>query len=188
MYTLLGDANLDGAVNGSDFAILATNFNKAVSGWDAGDFNYDGATTAPTSPRWRPISTRARARRRLDSFAAANGFLPMCRNRLPRGYCSLTGLECSAGESEKIDSIGEHCSAADERQGLHPAPSTLASRDACSAALMLLTAPGGTDNLSALYVGGDPVKSVGHSCKTSPRLPCCPYYRRQGAGQRRHRN
>src|SRR6202042_1358046 len=43
MYTLLGDANLDGAVNGSDFAILATNFNKAVGGWDAGDFNYDGA-------------------------------------------------------------------------------------------------------------------------------------------------
>src|SRR6202042_3134806 len=42
-YTLLGDANLDGAVNGSDFAILATNFNKAVSGWDQGDFNYDGA-------------------------------------------------------------------------------------------------------------------------------------------------
>jgi autotransporter-associated beta strand protein len=45
MYTLLGDANLDGKVNGADFAILATNFNKAVtgsSGWDQGDFNYDG--------------------------------------------------------------------------------------------------------------------------------------------------
>jgi len=33
MYTLLGDANLDGAVNGTDFAILAANFNQAVSGW-----------------------------------------------------------------------------------------------------------------------------------------------------------
>jgi autotransporter-associated beta strand protein len=42
-YTLLGDANLDGAVNGSDFAILASNFNRAVNGWDEGDFNYDGA-------------------------------------------------------------------------------------------------------------------------------------------------
>jgi hypothetical protein len=44
-YTLLGDANLDGKVNGADFAILATNFNKSVtglSGWDQGDFNYDG--------------------------------------------------------------------------------------------------------------------------------------------------
>jgi len=43
LYTLLGDANLDGAVNGSDFAILSANFNKAVSGWDEGDFNYDGS-------------------------------------------------------------------------------------------------------------------------------------------------
>jgi hypothetical protein len=43
MYTLLGDANLDSAVNGTDFAILSSNFNHAVSGWDQGDFNYDGA-------------------------------------------------------------------------------------------------------------------------------------------------
>jgi hypothetical protein len=42
-YTLLGDANLDGKVNGADFAILAAAFNQAVSGWDQGDFNYDGA-------------------------------------------------------------------------------------------------------------------------------------------------
>jgi arabinogalactan endo-1,4-beta-galactosidase len=45
LYTLLGDANLDGKVNGADFAILATNFNAAASGpsaWDQGDFNYDG--------------------------------------------------------------------------------------------------------------------------------------------------
>jgi hypothetical protein len=41
-YTLLGDANLDGEVNGADFAILATNFSHPVSSWDQGDFNYDG--------------------------------------------------------------------------------------------------------------------------------------------------
>jgi autotransporter-associated beta strand protein len=42
-YTLLGDANLDGKVNGTDFTILATNFNQSVTaGWDKGDFNYDG--------------------------------------------------------------------------------------------------------------------------------------------------
>jgi hypothetical protein len=40
MYTLLGDANLDGRVNGSDFAILALNLQTAGS-WDQGDFNYD---------------------------------------------------------------------------------------------------------------------------------------------------
>ena len=43
MYTLLGDANLDGKVNGTDFNIFATHFNQAVTdGWDEGDFNYDG--------------------------------------------------------------------------------------------------------------------------------------------------
>jgi autotransporter-associated beta strand protein len=41
-YTLLGDANLDGVVNGIDFGILAANFNQGVSRWDQGDFNYDG--------------------------------------------------------------------------------------------------------------------------------------------------
>jgi hypothetical protein len=41
-YTLLGDADLNGTVNGIDFGILAANFNKAVSRWDQGDFNYDG--------------------------------------------------------------------------------------------------------------------------------------------------
>jgi fibronectin type 3 domain-containing protein len=42
MYTLLGDANLDGVVNGVDFGIVAADFNKGVTGWDQGDFNYDG--------------------------------------------------------------------------------------------------------------------------------------------------
>lgn len=43
MYTLLGDANLDGDVNGGDFTIMAANFNQSVTaGWDRGDFNYDG--------------------------------------------------------------------------------------------------------------------------------------------------
>jgi hypothetical protein len=45
---LLGDANLDGAVNGSDFAKLASNFNKGAS------------RSADAS---------------LDSFASANGLM-----------------------------------------------------------------------------------------------------------------
>jgi len=45
-YTLLGDCNLDGLVNGSDFNILAANFNQSVTGWDQGDFNYDGVVNA----------------------------------------------------------------------------------------------------------------------------------------------
>jgi hypothetical protein len=42
MYTINGDANLDGAANGSDLGIVSRNLNDAVSGWDQGDFNYDG--------------------------------------------------------------------------------------------------------------------------------------------------
>jgi glycosidase len=36
-----GDANLDGAVNGSDFALLAGNFGRAGRGWSLGNFNGD---------------------------------------------------------------------------------------------------------------------------------------------------
>jgi xyloglucan-specific exo-beta-1,4-glucanase len=43
LYTLLGDANLDGKINGADFTLMAGNFNDSVTnGWDKGDFNYDG--------------------------------------------------------------------------------------------------------------------------------------------------
>ena len=41
-YTLLGDADLNGLVNGIDYGILAANFNKGVTGWDQGDFDYNG--------------------------------------------------------------------------------------------------------------------------------------------------
>jgi hypothetical protein len=40
-YTLIGDADLNGTVNGIDFGLLAANFNKAVSRWDQGDFDYN---------------------------------------------------------------------------------------------------------------------------------------------------
>jgi hypothetical protein len=42
-YTYVGDANLDGRVNGLDFNLLATNYG-ATGGkhWFMGDFNYDG--------------------------------------------------------------------------------------------------------------------------------------------------
>ncbi len=39
-YTLLGDANLDGTVNGSDFSIVAANFGLGVTNWDEGNFLY----------------------------------------------------------------------------------------------------------------------------------------------------
>jgi hypothetical protein len=41
--TIRGDANLDGRVNGSDFALLASNFGRTDRAWSQGDFNQDGA-------------------------------------------------------------------------------------------------------------------------------------------------
>jgi subtilase family serine protease len=41
-HTYYGDANLDGIVNGDDYALLDNGFNTGASGWINGDFNYDG--------------------------------------------------------------------------------------------------------------------------------------------------
>jgi len=79
-YTLLGDANLDGLVNGSDFNILAANFNQSITGWDQGDFNYDGLVNAADFNELaanfnQGASGGASAGdvAALDAFAAANG-------------------------------------------------------------------------------------------------------------------
>jgi autotransporter-associated beta strand protein len=45
-YTLAGDANLDGTVNSTDFAMMAQNFGKPTQTWFGGDFNYDGVVNA----------------------------------------------------------------------------------------------------------------------------------------------
>jgi autotransporter-associated beta strand protein len=42
MFTLLGDANLDGTVNGEDFSQFSSNLGASPRVWDDGDFNYDG--------------------------------------------------------------------------------------------------------------------------------------------------
>jgi len=82
MYTLLGDANLDGKVNGIDFNLMATNFNQAVTdGWDKGDFNYDGKVNgidfnllASNFNQFASQSDVSAADiTALDNFAAANG-------------------------------------------------------------------------------------------------------------------
>ena len=41
MYTLYGDANLDGTVNGGDLNTVLSNFNQTGMTWAQGDFNYD---------------------------------------------------------------------------------------------------------------------------------------------------
>ena len=82
IYTLLGDANLDGKVNGTDFNLMATNFNQAVTnGWDQGDFNYDGKVNGSDfvllADNFNQFASQSAVSAAdwaaLDSFAAANG-------------------------------------------------------------------------------------------------------------------
>ena len=46
MFTLLGDANLDGTVNAEDFTPFSNNLGQSGMMWDDGDFNYDGTVNA----------------------------------------------------------------------------------------------------------------------------------------------
>jgi hypothetical protein len=41
-YTYVGDTDLNGVVNASDYAAIDNGFNMHLSGWANGDFNYDG--------------------------------------------------------------------------------------------------------------------------------------------------
>ncbi len=82
-YTLLGDANLDGTVNGSDFSILAANFGKGVTNWDQGNFLFsssvNGADFSALAANFGQGDSGADAQvtaadwSALNAFAAANG-------------------------------------------------------------------------------------------------------------------
>ena len=84
-YALYGDVNLDGVVDGADFAVLAANFGKSVTGWDQGDFNYGGVVNASDfallaanfgkSSSGAAVTLPSSDWTALDSFAAANGLL-----------------------------------------------------------------------------------------------------------------
>ncbi len=85
-YTLLGDANLDGVVNGSDFSILAANFGKGVTNWDQGNFLFSSSVNGSDfsalaanfgqGDSGADESVSAADVAALNAFAAANN-LPM---------------------------------------------------------------------------------------------------------------
>ncbi len=78
-YTLLGDTDLNGIVNGIDFGILAANFNKGITGWDEGDFDYNnivnGLDFADLAANFNKGAASSSDIAALDAFAAANGLL-----------------------------------------------------------------------------------------------------------------
>ena len=74
--------NLDGKVNGTDFNLMAANFNQAVTaGWDKGDFNYDGKVNGSDfvllADNFNQFASQSAVSAAdlaaLDAFAAANG-------------------------------------------------------------------------------------------------------------------
>jgi hypothetical protein len=50
---LLGDANADGHVNGTDYLLLRRNHLRDAAGWASGDFNADGIVNAADFLVWR---------------------------------------------------------------------------------------------------------------------------------------
>ncbi len=85
-YTLVGDANLDGTVNGSDFSILAANFGLGATNWDQGNFLFtssvNGSDFSALAANFGQGDSGANATvspadfQALDAFAVANG-LPL---------------------------------------------------------------------------------------------------------------
>jgi autotransporter-associated beta strand protein len=82
-YTLLGDANLQGVVNATDFGILASNFGQGDTNWDQGDFLFTSAINATDfsalaanfgqGDNGADVAVSAADIAALDAFAAANG-------------------------------------------------------------------------------------------------------------------
>jgi len=79
MFTLLGDANLDGIVNSEDFTPFSHNVGQSGMFWDDGDFNYDGTVNAEDFTPFshdlgQPAALAASELGALNSpLAAANG-------------------------------------------------------------------------------------------------------------------
>jgi autotransporter-associated beta strand protein len=84
-YTLLGDADLDGVVTGSDFTTLVGNLGKSGRVWDQGDFEYTGSVTGSDftdlvsnlgkSANGAAVVIPAADYAAIDAFAAANGLM-----------------------------------------------------------------------------------------------------------------
>jgi hypothetical protein len=82
-YTLLGDANLEGVVNATDFGILAANFGQGLTNWDQGNFTFGSAVNATDfsllaanfgqGASGAAVSVSPADIAALDAFASANG-------------------------------------------------------------------------------------------------------------------
>jgi hypothetical protein len=74
MFTLLGDANLDGTVNSEDFSRFSEHLGQSGMSWDGGDFNYDGTVNSEDfSPFSHNLGQTASLAAGAGDLEAANG-------------------------------------------------------------------------------------------------------------------
>jgi DNA-binding beta-propeller fold protein YncE len=77
MFTLLGDANLDGTVNTEDFTLFSHNLGQSGMMWDDGDFNYDGTVNAEDFTLFsRNLGQSASLAAQAGFLDSANGISP----------------------------------------------------------------------------------------------------------------
>jgi hypothetical protein len=101
-YTLLGDADLDGVVTGSDFTALVGNLGKSGRVWDQGDFEYTGSVTGSDftdlvsnlgkSATGAAVSIPAADYVAIDAFAAANGLMADVPEPASAGLLIVAGM------------------------------------------------------------------------------------------------
>jgi len=101
-YTLLGDADLDGSVTGSDFTALVGNLGKSGRVWDQGDFDYDGSVTGSDftalvgnlgkTASGTAVVLPAADYAAIDAFAAANGLMADVPEPASAGLLLMAGV------------------------------------------------------------------------------------------------
>ncbi len=106
-YTLLGDANLDGTVNGSDFSILAANFGKGLTNWDQGNFLYgssvNGSDFSALAANFgqgdsgADVAVSPADIAALDAFAISNGLPLPVIDAVPEPACAMTMVMAISG-------------------------------------------------------------------------------------------
>jgi hypothetical protein len=111
-YNLLGDANLDGVVNGADFTILASNFGLGSSDWNDGNFlfsptvngsdfsalaaNFGAGDNVASSVTSADIAA-------LDAFVVANGLGTPAVPEPISGGAAILGLSLLGMRQRKIN-------------------------------------------------------------------------------------
>ena len=103
-YTYVGDANLDGLVNGNDYSLTDTGFNMRRSGWFNGDFNYDGLINADDYTLIdrgfeRSPATERRWRRRRRQCSTCR---PRARGIMPRLCGFFKHFDCSMSATKDV--------------------------------------------------------------------------------------